>query len=84
MLILCRFIQYLFSQEIDREERLQNDLFCVGLDAKPQLNQSLTYVSLFSGTGSWNWRLSVTLRPVGMATGQRRDIGRVDGSRTSL
>ena len=54
MLILCRFIQYLFSQEIDREERLQNDLFCVGLDAKPQLNQSLTYVSLFSGTGSWN------------------------------
>ena len=29
------------SQEIGWEEHLQNDLFCVGLDVKPQLNQLL-------------------------------------------
>jgi len=29
------------SQEIDWEERLRNDLFCVGWDVKPKLNQSI-------------------------------------------
>jgi len=27
------------SQEIGGEERLRNDLFCVGWDVKPELNQ---------------------------------------------
>ena len=29
------------SQEIGQEERLQNDIFCVGWDVKPQVNQSV-------------------------------------------
>ena len=29
------------SQEIDWEERFRNDVFCVGCDVKPQLNQSI-------------------------------------------
>jgi len=34
------------SQEIDWEERLRNDLFCVELDVKPQLSQSTTEILL--------------------------------------
>jgi len=29
------------SQEIGWEERVQNDLFCVGWNVKPELNQSI-------------------------------------------
>jgi len=34
-------VSLVLSQEIGWEERLQNDLFCVEWDVKPQLNQSI-------------------------------------------
>jgi len=34
LLLLCLFQFSVLSQEIDWEERLQNDLFCVGWDVK--------------------------------------------------
>jgi len=37
LLCLCQF--FVLSQEIGWEERLRIDLFCVGWDVKPQLNQ---------------------------------------------
>jgi len=36
------------SEEIDLGKRLRNDLFCVGLDIKPQLSQSV--VTIFINT----------------------------------
>jgi len=35
------------SQDIGCEERLQNDIFCVGWDVKPQLTQSVVFIYVF-------------------------------------
>ena len=37
-------------QEIGQKERLQNDLFCVELDVKPQLNHTLTFFPFLAST----------------------------------
>jgi len=42
------------SQDIGWEERLQNDLFCVGWDVKPKLIQSIMVCCQWI---NWMWRL---------------------------
>jgi len=44
---LCLFSFSVLSQEICWEERLGNDLFCVGWDVKPYLNQSVSLLGDF-------------------------------------
>ena len=45
-LLFCVCFSFsVLGQEIGWEERVQNDLFCVWLDIKPQLNQSINMIN---------------------------------------
>ena len=71
MLLLCvRFSFSTPSQEICLRKRLRNDLFCVELDVKPQLNQSTrTSCAILSILGWYSFPTLLSIDHAKLVTG---------------